>query len=62
MPTLQQDTQSTQTDPNPTGLSSEQLHEIRKELVEFAEQIFEPMPRSDQRRWWSEPKPAAFPT
>ncbi len=43
MPTLQQGP--------PAGLSAEDLLEIRAELIEFAEDIFEPMARKDQRRW-----------
>lgn len=33
------------------GLSGQQLSRVRARLVEFAEEMFEPMARKDQRRW-----------
>ena len=33
------------------GLTPAKLRRVRGRLVEFAEQMFEPMPRKDQRRW-----------
>jgi SRSO17 transposase len=34
-----------------SGLSAAKLQRVRGRLVEFAEEIFEPMARKDQRRW-----------
>jgi SRSO17 transposase len=34
-----------------SGLSAAKLQRVRGRLVEFAEEMFEPMARSDQRRW-----------
>src|SRR4051812_27376924 len=33
------------------GLGPRELRRVRERLVEFAEEIFAPMPRKDQRRW-----------
>jgi DDE superfamily endonuclease len=34
-----------------SGLAAAELHRVRGRLVEFAAEMFEPMARSDQRRW-----------
>jgi len=34
-----------------SGLSAVKLQRVRGRLVEFAEEMFEPMGRKDQRRW-----------
>ncbi len=34
-----------------SGLTPAKLRRVRGRLVDFAEQMFEPMPRKDQRRW-----------
>jgi SRSO17 transposase len=34
-----------------SGLSAKRLQRVRGRLVEFAGELFEPMPRKDQRRW-----------
>ena len=36
------------------GLSTRELARVRGRLVEFAEEVFVPLARSDQRRWGEE--------